>query len=95
MTLADMARVRDAVLAALDEADVTGIIVAHGTDAMEETAFLIDLSPPVSKPVIVTGAMLPMTDPDSDGPGNLAAALRAAATPNWRSMVLWSPLPGI
>lgn len=82
MTLADMARVRDAVLAALDEADVTGIIVAHGTDAMEETAFLIDLSlPRVSKPVIVTGAMLPMTDPDSDGPGNLAAALRAAATP--------------
>jgi len=85
MTLADMARVRDAVLAALGEAEVSGVIVAHGTDAMEETAFLIDLSlplkPVLAKPVIVTGAMLPMSDPQSDGPGNLAAALHAAATP--------------
>lgn len=81
MTLADMARVRDAVLAALAEPEVTGVLVAHGTDAMEETAFLIDLSLPLTKPVIVTGAMLPMSDPGSDGPANLAAALRAAATP--------------
>lgn len=85
MTLADMARVRDAVLAALDEAEVSGIVVAHGTDAMEETAYLIDLSlphlPSAPKPVIITGAMLPISDPASDGPGNLAAALRAAATP--------------
>ncbi|MBN9143591.1 MULTISPECIES: asparaginase [unclassified Novosphingobium] len=81
MTLADMARVRDAVLAALGEPEVAGVVVAHGTDAMEETAYLIDLSLPLTKPVIVTGAMLPISDPASDGPGNLAAALRAAATP--------------
>jgi L-asparaginase len=81
MTLADMAAVRDAVLAALGDDSVTGIVVAHGTDVMEETAFLIDLSLPLTKPVIVTGAMLPMSADGSDAPQNLAQALLAAATP--------------
>lgn len=82
MTFADMARVRDAVLAAMEEPGVSGVVVAHGTDAMEETAFLVDLGlPSGARPVIVTGAMLPITDPQSDGPANLASALRAAATP--------------
>lgn len=81
MTLADMARVRDAVLDALGDPAVSGVIVAHGTDALEETAFLIDLSAPATKPVIVTGAMLPMQAPGSDAPGNLALAIRAASTP--------------
>ena len=82
MTLADMARVRDAVLDAIADPAITGIIVAHGTDALEETAFLIDLSAPATKPVIVTGAMLPMAAPGSDAPGNLALAIRAASDPS-------------
>lgn len=81
MTLADMARVRDAVLDAVADPAITGVIVAHGTDALEETAFLIDLSIPAAKPVIVTGAMLPMGAEGSDAPGNLALAIRAASDP--------------
>lgn len=82
MTLGDMARVRDAVLVALGEPDVSGIIVAHGTDALEETAFLTDLAlGNPAKPVIFTGAMLPMQAQGSDAPRNLADALRAASTP--------------
>ncbi len=79
MSLADMAAVRDAVLAAVADPDVGGVIVAHGTDAMEETAFLTDLSLPATKPVIFTGAMLPLTQADSDGARNLADAMRAAS----------------
>jgi L-asparaginase len=81
MTLADMAAVRDAVLAAVADPDVGGVIVAHGTDAMEETAFLTDLSLPATKPVIFTGAMLPLTQANSDGTRNLADAMRAARDP--------------
>ncbi len=82
MSLADMARVRDAVVKALGEPDVSGIIVAHGTDALEETAFLTDLALGIpAKPVIFTGAMLPMDAQGSDAPRNLADAIRAAATP--------------
>lgn len=82
MTFADMARVRDAVLAGLADSAISGVIVAHGTDAMEETAFLTDLalgSP--AKPVIFTGAMLPISYPGSDAPANLANALAAARSP--------------
>lgn len=82
MTFADMARVRDAVLAGLADPAISGVIVAHGTDAMEETAFLTDLalgSP--QKPVIFTGAMLPISYPGSDAPANLANALAAARSP--------------
>jgi len=81
MTLADMARVRDAVLAGLAQDDVSGVIVAHGTDAMEETAYLTDLSLGADhKPVIFTGAMLPMVAQGSDGPRNLSDALAAAGS---------------
>lgn len=82
MTLADMARVRDAVLAALAEPEVAGVIVAHGTDALEETAFLTDLALGAGhKPVVFTGAMLPMAAGGSDGPDNLALAMARAADP--------------
>jgi L-asparaginase len=93
MTFADMARVRDAVLAGLADSAIGGVIVAHGTDAMEETAFLTDLalgSP--AKPVIFTGAMLPISYPGSDAPANLANAAGRAqpgAGSAWRAGGLW------
>jgi hypothetical protein len=95
MTFADMARVRDAVLAGLADSAIGGVIVAHGTDAMEETAFLTDLalgSP--AKPVIFTGAMLPISYPGSDAPANLANALLAARSRRWQRMARWWALAG-
>lgn len=57
-----------------------GIVVAHGTDTIEETAFLVDLTTTLDRAVVFTGAMRTVSDPGWDGPANLMTAVRVAAT---------------
>lgn len=54
------------------------IVMTHGTDTMEETAFFLSLVLPSTLPLILTGAMRPSTALDADGPGNLYKACRFA-----------------
>jgi L-asparaginase len=70
-----------AVRAALDNPDVLGILVTHGTDTIEETGLFLHAvcskqAVRLGKRVILTGAMLPSNHPQADGPLNLQAALR-------------------
>jgi L-asparaginase len=67
--------------ALLARADVTGIVITHGTDTLEETAYFLDLTVNSDKPVVMVASQRPASDPDSDGPRNLLDAVRVAVSP--------------
>ncbi len=62
----------------LEREDIMGVVVTHGTDTLEETAYLLDLTIKSEKPVIVTGSMRNSSELGYDGPANLAASICTA-----------------
>lgn len=70
----------------LSDKSVTGVVVTHGTDTLEETAYLLDLVIDSEKPVVFVGAMRNSSELSWDGPGNLCAAVRTAADEALRSL---------
>lgn len=68
------------VQAALADPHVAGVVVTHGTDTLEETAFFLSLLVPSAKPVVVVGSMRPGAAVSADGPQNLLDAVRVASS---------------
>jgi L-asparaginase len=65
----------------LAQRDVVGVVITHGTDTLEETAYFLDLTVASAKPVVFVASQRPASDPDSDGPRNLLDAVRVAVSP--------------
>lgn len=60
--------------------EVDAVVITHGTDTMDETAYFLSLTLRTDKPVILTGSMRPSTAKEPDGPANLLGAVRAAVS---------------
>ncbi|GKX30528.1 L-asparaginase [Vallitalea longa] len=68
----DIARVTKELL---DREDIAGVVITHGTDTLEETAYFLDLVIDSEKPVVITGSMRNGSELGYDGPANLAASI--------------------
>lgn len=78
MTPKLMLKLSNLVQELLDKEDVTGVVITHGTDTLEETAYFLDMTLKTEKPVIVTGAMRSSSELGYDGPFNLASSICTA-----------------
>jgi len=70
----------------LAEKEYDGIVITHGTDTLEETAYLIDLTIKTKVPIVFTGSMKNSSEPDWDGPNNLIDSIQVCLNENSRGM---------
>ena len=82
MTLDIMLTLAKRINTLLAQNEVNGIVVTHGTDTMEETAFFLNLVVKSNKPVVMVGSMRPSSAVSADGPLNLFNAVGVAVDPN-------------
>lgn len=86
MTPELMLELSQKINAFVEDEKIDGIIVTHGTDTLEETAYLLDLTIKTPKPIVVIGAMKTSSEPDWDGPLNLLDAIHIINNPNSMNM---------
>lgn len=82
MSIDKLIELKNIIKNTLDREDISGVIVTHGTDTLEETAYFLDLTINHPKPVVVVGAMRNSSELGYDGSSNLAAAVCTAISPN-------------
>ncbi len=69
-----------------DTSDIDGIVVTHGTDTLEETAYFLDCTISTHKPIVVVGSMRNSSEPDWDGPRNLRDCIAIASHPRAQNL---------
>lgn len=85
ITPKDMMKLASIVKEKVSQDDVSSVIVTHGTDTLEETAYLLDLIIDSEKPVVVVGAMRNSSELGYDGSSNISAAICTAISPQSRN----------
>jgi L-asparaginase len=70
----------------ISKADYQGVVVTHGTDTLEETAYFLDLTVETEIPIVVTGSMKNSSEPDWDGPKNLLDSIHICLNKNCREL---------
>ena len=88
MDFATWDRLAVRVQAALDDAAIAGVVITHGTDTLEETAYLLHRLLQAQKPVVLTAAMRPASSRSPDGPQNLLDAVLLAQSPGVRGVLV-------
>ena len=78
MTLETMLKLSKCTTELVEREDIDGVVITHGSDTLEETAYLLDLTVRTKKPVVVTGAMRSGSELGYDGPFNLATSICTA-----------------
>lgn len=79
MTLRHIEQLKDIIEAYEQEGQYDGYVITHGTDTLEETAYLLDLTMKITNPVVITGAMRSSNEIGSDGLYNFISAVRVAS----------------
>ncbi|HCY8476011.1 TPA: asparaginase [Staphylococcus aureus] len=79
MTIQHVKQLKDIILEAITNKYYDGFVITHGTDTLEETAFLLDLILGIEQPVVITGAMRSSNEIGSDGLYNYISAIRVAS----------------
>lgn len=85
VTAAHLREVLELARAAVD-GGASGVVLTHGTDTLEESAFVLNRYWDREAPLVLTGAMRPANAPGADGPANLRDAVRTAAAPSARGL---------
>lgn len=80
MSLDKLIELRQVVLALVEREDIHGVVITHGTDSLEETAYYLDLSIHTDKPIVMVAAMRNGSELGYDGPSNLSSAICTAAS---------------
>jgi L-asparaginase len=85
LSWSDVLQLRDRIYSAVAEG-IDGVVITQGTDTLEETSYTLDLISNLDIPIVFTGAMRPSTASGADGPANLLAAVRVAASQEARGL---------
>jgi L-asparaginase len=94
LTPADWDAMRTAVAALASHSDIDGVVIAHGTDTLEETALWLELTYCGASPMVITGALHSADAPDADGPRNLRDAVMIAGSAHARDLGVLVALAG-
>lgn len=82
----NMLRLRQRIMEAYEQENIDGVVITHGTDTLEETAYFLDLTVPLELPIVLTGAMRSANEIGSDGLYNFKTAILTAASAEAKGM---------